>query len=402
MSNKYFGAIALTGGGTGAVDAIAVALLSEGDILKVVSDTYEYAYNYSASEAGSEDSPRIIIPDDNVSGTGAWVLRGATPFYLQGKGGDIASASPLVIDTDGDYFDVTGTTGFAAMTVVANRHFFLQFDGALVMTHHATNLDLPGEANITTVAGDVAEFFSTGSNTVQCVNYTRADGTAIDSGSVATDAIWDAAGDFAVGTGANTAARLAAGATTEVLVGGGAAAPVWTTATGTGAPVRAGSPTFTTQITTPIIALTGGQIAFPATAVPSADANTLDDYEEGTWTLTVSFGGASVGITYGNNTMYYTKIGRLVHVQGILQMSSKGTSVGNSLFSGLPFTAGNYAALSIDASALTFANQALFRLNGGATTFDPAEMTEAGVWTNLTNADFANNTQIIFSGCYYI
>ncbi|MBC8184280.1 hypothetical protein H8E88_24560, partial [candidate division KSB1 bacterium] len=213
MSNKYFGAIALTGGGTGAVDAIAVALLSEGDILKVVSDTYEYAYNYSASEAGSEDSPRIIIPDDNVSGTGAWVLRGATPFYLQGKGGDIASASPLVIDTDGDYFDVTGTTGFAAMTVVANRHFFLQFDGALVMTHHATNLDLPGEANITTVAGDVAEFFSTGSNTVQCVNYTRADGTAIDSGSVATDAIWDAAGDFAVGTGANTAAKKT---TTEV------------------------------------------------------------------------------------------------------------------------------------------------------------------------------------------
>ena len=94
------------------------------------------------------------------------------------KGADIASASPLVIG-DGDYFDVTGTTGFAAMTVAANRHFFLQFDGALVMTHHATNLDLPGAANITTAAGDVAEFFSTGSNTVQCVNYTKADGTPV-------------------------------------------------------------------------------------------------------------------------------------------------------------------------------------------------------------------------------
>ena len=50
------------------------------------------------------------------------------------KGGDIASASPLVIDTDGSYFDVTGTTGFAAMTVSANKQFALQFDGALVMT----------------------------------------------------------------------------------------------------------------------------------------------------------------------------------------------------------------------------------------------------------------------------
>ncbi len=95
------------------------------------------------------------------------------------KGGDIASADPLVIDTDGEYFDVTGTTGFTAMTIAAGRQVTLQFDGALVMTHHATNLDLPGEANITTVAGDVATFQSTGADTVQCISYTRADGTAI-------------------------------------------------------------------------------------------------------------------------------------------------------------------------------------------------------------------------------
>jgi hypothetical protein len=102
--------------------------------------------------------------------------------YIQTeKGGDIASASPLVIDTDGDYFDVTGTVSFAAMTVAADRQFTLQFDGILTMTHHATNLDLPGEANITTAAGDVATFQSTASNTVQCINYTRADGTAIVS-----------------------------------------------------------------------------------------------------------------------------------------------------------------------------------------------------------------------------
>ena len=100
------------------------------------------------------------------------------------KGGDIPSASPCVIDTDGDYFDVTGTTNFAAFTVVAGRRFTIQFDGALTMTHHATNIDLPGGANITTAAGDVAEFFATGTNTVQCVNYTKADGTAVVSASV--------------------------------------------------------------------------------------------------------------------------------------------------------------------------------------------------------------------------
>jgi hypothetical protein len=118
-------------------------------------------------------------------------------YIGMGKGGDIASASPLVVDTDGDYFDVTGTTGFAAMTVAANRHYFLQFDGVLILTHHATNLDLPGGADITTAAGDVAEFFSTGSDTVQCVNYTKADGTAVVGGA---------------GGGSGTVTSVAAGA----------------------------------------------------------------------------------------------------------------------------------------------------------------------------------------------
>jgi len=97
------------------------------------------------------------------------------------KGGDISSASPCVIDTDGDYFDVTGTTNFAAFTVVAGRRFTVQFDGVLTMTHHATDLDLPGGANIATAAGDVAEFFATAANKVQCVNYTRASGAAVSA-----------------------------------------------------------------------------------------------------------------------------------------------------------------------------------------------------------------------------
>lgn len=51
---------------------------------------------------------------------------------------------------------------------------------------------------------------------------------------------------------------LAAGATTDILVGGGASAlPAWTTATGTGAPVRAGSPTFTGTVGAAAITATG-------------------------------------------------------------------------------------------------------------------------------------------------
>ena len=100
--------------------------------------------------------------------------------YIQmQKGGDIASASPTVIDTDGDYFICTGTTGFSAFTVAADRHFFLEFSGALIMTHGAGTLDLPGGANITTAASDVGEFVSTAADTVTCVNYTKATGKPV-------------------------------------------------------------------------------------------------------------------------------------------------------------------------------------------------------------------------------
>jgi hypothetical protein len=99
------------------------------------------------------------------------------------KGADIASSNTMVIGTDGNYFDITGTTTINTMTVATNRHFFLQFDGALQLTHNSTNLDLPSEANITTAAGDVAEFFSRATaNQVQCVNYTKANGEAVVGG----------------------------------------------------------------------------------------------------------------------------------------------------------------------------------------------------------------------------
>jgi len=93
------------------------------------------------------------------------------------KGGDIASASPLVIDTDGGYFDVTGTTNFAAMTVAAKRLFILQFDGALTITH-GSGITLPGAANITTAAGDHAICYSTAADTVFVIAYIYASGMA--------------------------------------------------------------------------------------------------------------------------------------------------------------------------------------------------------------------------------
>ena len=72
-------------------------------------------------------------------------------------------------------------------------------------------------------------------------------------------------------------------------------------------------------------------ITFPATAVACTDANTLDDYEEGTWTPQLT------GFTMsGSNGGKYIKVGRIVTVEAVLQWSS-GTSPGTALVTGLPF-----------------------------------------------------------------
>ena len=112
------------------------------------------------------------------------------------KGADLASNEPLVVGTDGNYFDVTGTATIATHTVAVSRHYFTQFDGILTLTHHATTQDLPGGANITTAAGDIAEWQSTGANTVQCVGYTKADGTAVAVAAIANNALTNAVQTF--------------------------------------------------------------------------------------------------------------------------------------------------------------------------------------------------------------
>ena len=98
-------------------------------------------------------------------------------FY---KGEDVASAAALTLPGDGNYFDITGTTTITSMaTKAAGTVVRLHFDGALTLTHHATNLILPGAANITTAAGDEAEFVEYAEGSWRCTRYQEASGGAI-------------------------------------------------------------------------------------------------------------------------------------------------------------------------------------------------------------------------------
>ena len=101
------------------------------------------------------------------------------------KGADIASpgGGALAVDIDGNFFDVTGTNAITSLvTRGVGSIIALHFDGALVFTHDATNLILPGAANITTAAGDIALLYEYAAADWRVISYTKASGKAVVSG----------------------------------------------------------------------------------------------------------------------------------------------------------------------------------------------------------------------------
>ena len=69
----------------------------------------------------------------------------------------------------------------------------------------------------------------------------------------------------------------------------------------------------------------------------STDGNKLDDYEEGTWDPVLSFSGSNSGLSYSARSGVYTKVGRQVTLNFMIELSSKGSSNGNAQITGLPY-----------------------------------------------------------------
>ena len=103
----------------------------------------------------------------------------------------------------------------------------------------------------------------------------------------------------------------------------------------------------------------GAGITFPATQSASSNANTLDDYEEGTWTpvLTANTPG-NLSVTYGTNGQqgYYTKVGRQVTLQCLIITSAFTYTTASSFvkITGLPFTSANFTAFENSSSISAF------------------------------------------------
>ena len=150
----------------------------------------------------------------------------------------------------------------------------------------------------------------------------------------------------------------------------------------------------------------GAGITFPATQSASSDANTLDDYEEGTVTPTLTFGAGSTGITYSINSGFYTKIGNQVCVTGLIELSSKGSATGYADIRGLPFTVQN-ANGAASAASMRFVNISFSGAFEGfaatnTTLVSLSQITLLGAVADLTDVNFSNNSSITFSVNYRV
>ena len=181
-----------------------------------------------------------------------------------------------------------------------------------------------------------------------------------------------------------------------------------TPATGTGSVVRANAPTGVGDWIIPTINLTGGQIAFPAIAVPSGDPNTLDDYEEGTFGGSGANGilvAATGSITCGTSFLCaYVKVGSSVSAGGFMQVSGVSGQSGNTHII-LPITvkagiqhrrAGSITVSNIDYTA----DYLSLRAAEGTTQLQIKEVIDNGAESTLNATGISVDDVVYFSANY--
>ena len=125
-------------------------------------------------------------------------------------------------------------------------------------------------------------------------------------------------------------------------------------ATGTLATTDINSFTGDTTITSGdiVFATAGKGICLGVTS--NTDANTLDDYEEGTWTPHVYVDSSHSGIVYAGNQGTYTKIGNTVSCHAAIQLSNKGSSSGNVTIRNFPYAIEDWSSYtSTDGGSVT-------------------------------------------------
>tara|TARA_R100001369_G_scaffold78796_2_gene108607 strand:- start:5693 stop:6550 length:858 start_codon:yes stop_codon:yes gene_type:complete len=152
-----------------------------------------------------------------------------------------------------------------------------------------------------------------------------------------------------------------------------------------------------------VIGTSGKGIDFSATA-GAGTSELFDDYEEGTFTPQLQFGGANAGMA-GSFVGRYTKTGRVVYYTAVISLSAKGSSTGNTTISGFPYTSSSSAALyegKMDTDKVTgMAYQFVAQMPTNATTLN-VYVNVGGTLNNVGDGGYANDSRLYVTGFYEV
>jgi hypothetical protein len=165
---------------------------------------------------------------------------------------------------------------------------------------------------------------------------------------------------------------------------------------------RAISATQLTLTTGNLIVANGQGIDFSATA-GTGTSELLADYEEGTWTPSLKFGGNDTGLT-ATATGLYTKIGRQVSFVIYVSLSNKGSSTGGATIFGLPYTSNSSlpTATVCDMANVTYTGSYLMAyVPSNGSTMDLYQCSTATT-AQLNDTNFANNSYLRIAGMYFV
>ncbi len=135
--------------------------------------------------------------------------------------------------------------------------------------------------------------------------------------------------------------------------------------------------------------------------------NTLAAYETGTWTPTIQFGGASVGMTYSVQEGKYQRVGDIVFINFQVTLSAKGSSTGAAKLLGVPFpnttVSPVYSKLLFSPTTLTITSgrDPFLDIGSGSSQFNIRANDTTTVY-ELDNTNFTNTSRVRTSGFYFV
>jgi len=320
LTTGVTGTLPVANGGTGAATFSAGALLKGAGTSAITTAT-----------AGTDYAPA-------TSGTAILKGNGTGGFSNAAAGTDYAAATT---GTSAQLLANNGSGGFSNVTVGSGLSL-----SAGTLSNTASGSAATGDSNVT-----VSDRGSNGTVTVQTdgTERMRIDssgnvmiGTTSQNGKL-TIAMPTGSGTLGIQTGSITSnsVRLeAGGSVTTWLEYRGYLGHAWFVDTTERMRITCGGNllvgTTTNNASGGVIQVSNG-ITFPATQSASSDANTLDDYEEGTWTTSFTYSNASAATL---SAATYTKVGRLVTLSGKISATLTTTNTAISIIFTLPFTQG--------------------------------------------------------------